>query len=114
MTGHQKKPRRKYQQLNARIQSLIKSYDGDKEISIPFVRSIADLQWLIDTICYSSYYNLVLCVFEIFQKKIQFSRKLLRIESANFGAWIKAFLKVFSTLPHPNPVFQNSRNLEFV
>ena len=113
VTGHQKKLRRKYQQLNVRVQTLIKSYDENKENIIPFLRSIAHLQWLIDTICYSSYYNLVLCVFEFFQKNAIF-QKLVRIESPNFGAWIRAFSRVFSTLPRRNPVFPNSRKLEFV
>ena len=72
VTGHQKKARRKYQQLNARVQTLINSYDGNKENIIPFLRRIAHLQRLIDTICYSSYYNLVLCVFLFLKKTILF------------------------------------------
>ena len=113
VTGHQKKPRRKYQQLNARVQTLINSYDENKENIIPFLRSIVRFQWLIHTICYSSYYNLVLCVLELFQKNEIF-QKVVRIESPNFGAWIRAFSRNFSTLPRCNPVFPNSRKLEFV
>ena len=44
VTGRQKKPRRKYQQLNARVQTLINSYDENKENIIPFLRSFAHLQ----------------------------------------------------------------------
>ena len=62
---------------------------------------------------YSSYYNLVLCVFEFFRKNAIF-QKVVRIESPKFGAWIRAFSRVFSTLPRCNPVFPNSRKLEFV
>ena len=65
---------------------------------------VADL-CCIDTICYSGYYNLILCVFQIFQK-IQFSQKLRRIESPSSGAWITLFLRDFSTFPRPTRFFQ--------
>ena len=55
-----------------------------------------------------------LVCFPFFFKKNKFSKKLLRIECPNFGAWIRAFLRVFSTLPRRTPVFPNSRKLEFV
>ena len=43
VTGHQKKLRKKYQQLNPRVQTLITSYDENKENIAPFLRSIAHL-----------------------------------------------------------------------
>ena len=66
VTTHPVYTRRKNQQLNARVQTLINSYDENKEKINPFLGSRAHLQWLIDTICYSNYHNWILCVFEIF------------------------------------------------
>ena len=53
------------------------------------------------------------CVFSQIFKKAQFWQKL-RIESPNFGPWIRAIWKVLSTFPRPKPAVPNSRNLEFV
>ena len=91
VTGHQKKPHTKYQQLNARVQTLINSYDENKQNIIPFLRSIAHLQWLIDTICYSSYSFFSIVCFRIFSKKNAIFQKVVRIESPNFGACLLVF-----------------------
>ena len=44
VTGHQKKRRKNYQQLNARVQTRINSYEENKETIFPFLGSIAHLQ----------------------------------------------------------------------